>query len=51
MNKKISESPRPLKNFPPLKKKNKSVADKKVLASTLENFATNTYQKTSYCKL
>ena len=41
----MSESPHPLKNFRPLKTKNKSVADKKVPVSILENFATNARKK------
>ena len=48
---KISESPHPLKKFRLLKKKKKSVAEKKVTVSILENFATNARQKTPYCKL
>ena len=41
MTKKMSESLHPLKNFRPLKNKNKFAADKNVPVSTLENFATN----------
>ena len=48
MSKKISESPHPLKNFRPLKNKNKSVADKKFTVCTLENFATNARKKNPY---
>ena len=51
MNKKISESPHPLKNFQPLEKRSKSITDKIAPVSTLENFAPNTCKNTSYCKL
>ena len=53
MTKKISESPHPLKNFRPLKKKrrNPSQIKKKVPVSTLENFVANARKKTPYCKL
>ena len=51
MNKKISNSRHPMKNFRPLEKRSKSGADETAPVSTLENIATNAHKNTPNCKL
>ena len=49
MNKKVKESPHPLKNFRPLEKGNKSVADKKAPVSKLSYERTQKQLPTANC--